>query len=185
MTQLTRRRFNRRLALGLGLGSVALGAPAQTPVAEAPLAGGRAAGQATMRFLGLEIYQAQLWVSPGFEPEQYAALPLALELTYQREFSGSAIAKRSLDEMKRIGEFSSEQGTRWLQQLQALLPDVKRGDRLLGLHQPGVGASFKMGGKTLGTLNDPLFSRLFFGIWLSPATSEPKLRQALITLAAP
>ncbi|MDD0839401.1 chalcone isomerase family protein [Curvibacter sp. HBC61] len=181
--RVSRRRFQQHLALGLT--GLAVGARAQAPVSEPPLPGVRAAGTATMRFLGLEIYQARLWLSPGFQAEQYAELPLALELQYQRDFTGAAIAKRSLDEMKRIGDFSPEQGTRWLQQLQALLPDVKRGDRLMGLHQPGVGATFKMDGRAIGSVNDPVFSRLFFGIWLSPATSEPKLRQALLSQASP
>ena len=73
-----------------------------------------------------------------------------------------------------------EQATRWQQALQAALPDVKAGDRLLGIHQPGVGATFKMGGRVVGEVPDAEFSRLFFGIWLSPQTSEPGLRQQLL-----
>ena len=36
-----------------------------------PLPGTVLAGQGTMRFFGLEVYQARLWVSPGFAPERY------------------------------------------------------------------------------------------------------------------
>ena len=68
------------------------------------------------------------------------------------------------------------------QALQAALPDVKPGDRLLGLYQPGAGAVFKMGGRVVGEVPDAEFSRLFFGIWLSPQTSEPGLRQQLIAM---
>ena len=64
----------------------------------------------------------------------------------------------------------------------AALPDVKPGDRLLGLYQPGAGAVFKMGGRVVGEVPDAEFSRLFFGIWLSPQTSEPGLRQQLIAM---
>ena len=135
-----------------------------------------------MRFFGLEVYQARLWVSPGFAPERYGDLPLALAPTYQRNFTAQAIAKRSIEEMRRVAPFSNEQAERWQAALQAALPDVKPGDRLLGLYQPGAGAVFKMGGRVVGEVPDAEFSRLFFGIWLSPQTSEPGLRQQLIAM---
>ena len=37
-----------------------------------------------------------------------------------------------------------------------------------------------MGGRVVGEVADAAFARLFFGIWLSPKTSEPALRQALL-----
>ena len=156
------------------------GAVSASPGASTPLAGARLVGQGTMRFLGFEVYRARLWAQPGFDADQYSAHPLALELTYQRNFTAEAIAKRSIEEMRRVGSFTPQQATRWQQALQAALPDVKPGDRLLGLYQPGTGAVFKMGGRVVGEVADAEFSRLFFGIWLSPQTSEPGLRQALI-----
>ncbi|HQS20616.1 MULTISPECIES: chalcone isomerase family protein [unclassified Acidovorax] len=156
---------------------------AQVATASAsPLAGTRMAGEGVLRFLGFEIYRARLWVPPGFDADNYTAQPLALELTYQRNFTAEAIAKRSIEEMRRVGSFTPQQATGWQQALQAALPDVKPGDRLLGLYQPGAGAVFKMGGRVVGEVPDAEFSRLFFGIWLSPQTSEPGLRQQLIAM---
>ena len=145
-----------------------------------PLPGTVLAGQGTMRFFGLEVYQARLWVSPGFAPERYGEQPLALALTYQRNFTAQAIAKRSIEEMRRVAPFSAEQAERWQAALQAALPDVKPGDTLTGIYSPGGGVVFRMGGKVVGEVADPEFARLFFGIWLSPNTSEPALRQALL-----
>ena len=157
---------------------------AATPVAaghpSAPMAGVQWRGQGTLRFWGMAIYEAHLWVSPGFAPQDYAALPLALELTYQRRFTAQAIAQRSIEEMRRVGDFSAEQGTRWQQALQDALPNVQAGDKLMGLYRPGVGALFQLQGRTVGEVADPEFARLFFGIWLSPKTSEPRLRHSLI-----
>ncbi len=155
-------------------------AAAPAPGEASPLAGTRLLGQGLLRFLGIEVYRARLWASPGFRPDDFAALPLALELEYRLDFKAEAIARRSLDEMRRLGRFNEEQAQRWQQALRAALPDVKAGDRLVGLHRPGVGAVFQQHGRTVGEVADPEFSRLFFGIWLSPATSEPALRQALI-----
>ena len=156
------------------------GVASASPAASTPLAGARLVGQGTMRFLGFEVYRARLWAQPGFNADQYSAHPLALELTYQRNFTAEAIAKRSIEEMRRVGSFTPQQAARWQQALAAALPDVKAGDRLLGLYQPGSGAVFKMGGRVVGEVPDAEFSRLFFGIWLSPQTSEPGLRQELI-----
>lgn len=148
--------------------------------AAAPLSGVRLVGQGTLRFLGFEVYRARLWVAPGFDARHYSAQPLALELTYHRSFTAADIAKRSLEEMRRVGSFTPQQATRWQQALQAALPDVKPGDRLLGIHQPSTGAVFKVAGRVVGEVADAEFSRLFFGIWLSPQTSELGLRQELL-----
>ena len=100
--------------------------------------------------------------------------------TYARTFSARDIAERSLQEMKRQTSINKAREADWTNKLAAVLPDVKPGDSLLGFHRPDQGAMFQSGGRTLGTVDDPVFSALFFGIWLSPATSEPALRTALI-----
>ena len=60
------------------------------------------------------------------------------------------------------------------------LPTLLRGDRITGVHVPGSGARFYLNGKLLGEVADDAFSRLFFGIWLSPKTSQPRMRETLV-----
>lgn len=145
-----------------------------------PLAGAHLAGSGTLRFLGMEVYQAKLWVQPGFTPRTWTHQSLALELRYARGFSARAIAGRSLEEMQRQQALTEAQTGHWQAQLAALLPDVAAGDRLVGLYQPGQGVRFLFNGQPRGQIDDPLFARLFFGIWLSPQSSEPTLRAALL-----
>ena len=145
------------------------------PVPQAALS-----GQATMRFLGFEIYRASLWVAPGFAEANYAQTKFALELRYLRSFQGADIAKRSMVEMRRQDGFDAQQAAQWEQQMRALFPNVQSGDRITGVHLPGIGAEFYGNGKLLGEIRDPVFAKLFFGIWLSPKTSEPKLRETLL-----
>ncbi|MBC7916225.1 MAG: chalcone isomerase family protein [Rhodoferax sp.] len=140
-------------------------------------------GQATMRFLGFEIYRASLWVAPGFAGANYAQNKFALELRYLRNFQGADIAKRSIVEMRRQDGFDAQLAPQWEQQMRALFPNVQTGDRITGVHLPGTGAEFYGNGKLLGEIRDPLFARLFFGIWLSPQTSEPALRKDLLIQA--
>ena len=139
------------------------------------------AGTARMRFLAFDVYDASLWVAPGFQASLYGQSPLILELGYLRGLKGRSIAQRSLSEMRRVGSFSPEQEQRWQTAMEASFPDVKAGDHITGVHSPVLGARFWFNGLARPPIRDPEFSRLFFGIWLSPATSEPKLRAALLS----
>lgn len=140
-------------------------------------------GQATMTFWGFKVYQASLWVTPGFVGAAYDQSAFALELAYLRDFKGADIASRSLTEMRRQGAIDAQQQARWENRMRELFPDVKSGDSLTGVNQPGKGALFLSNGRLLGEISDPEFARLFFGIWLAPQTSEPQLRRDLLARA--
>ncbi len=144
----------------------------------------RISGSSTFRFLGLQVYQATLWVGPGFHGVQYVQHPFALELAYLRPFTGAAIARRSIAEMQRLEPLEQDQARAWQQSMEGLFGDVQAGDRLTGVNRPGVGVSFLRNGQLQGTISDPRFAELFFGIWLSPRSSEPALRKALLGSAA-
>ena len=187
MTQ--RRTLLKAGPLGLLLGSswaLPLTALAQTPAAALPpeaseaLAGGQAAGTGRLRYFGFGIYDATLWVAPGFRAGNYTQHAHALDLAYLRALSGRAIAERSLTEMQRLGPMVPEQAQDWLAAMTATFPDVKAGDRLTGLHTPGVGARFWFNGQPRPAVPDPEFSRRFFGIWLADTTSESTLRSQLL-----
>lgn len=139
-----------------------------------------AAGQGRLTYWGLEVYDASLWVAPGFRAADFAAHAFALELSYLREFSAADIARRSIDEMARIAPLGEDRARQWQAALQATLRDVRRGDRLTGLNRPGHGVVFLFNDKPAGEIADAQFARLFFAIWLGPRTSEPALRQALL-----
>jgi len=141
-------------------------------------------GAARLRFFGFDVYDSKLWVANGFKAADYAQHPFALELIYLRSLSGTAIAERSLKEMRRVGTISGEQESRWLKAMQDAFPDVKAGDRIVGLHTPGVGARFWYNGQSRPAVADAEFSRYFFGIWLDEKTGEPKLRTSLLERAA-
>lgn len=185
---------NRRRFLGMGAaggaallaGNVAAQSKAAPPVEVVrELAGAFQAGSARMRFFGLNIYDARLWVAPGFKSASYQQYPFALELVYLRSLSGRAIAQRSLDEMRRGGTLATEVAARWLAAMQAAFPDVKTDDRITGMHIPGQGAKFWFNGQPQPSIDDAEFSRLFYGIWLADHTSEPRLRAELLSGLTP
>ena len=142
-------------------------------------------GKGRLTIWGFQVYDARLWAPAGFVAGSYASQPLALELAYLRDFAAKDVAERSLKEMQRSQAISEAQAARWRAELLRVIPNVSRGDRIMGLHRPGLGAAFWVNGKTSGEIRDAEFARLFFGIWLSPQTSEPKLRDALLAGARP
>jgi len=146
----------------IGLGSVVPSAPVR------------------LRVWGFEVYDARLWTPADFRYGSYTQFSFALELQYLRRLDGASIASRSIDEMRRVGSFSDTQAKSWLTALRELFPDVRQGERITGIHWPGMGAEFWVNGQRVGVVKDPVFARLFFGIWLDERTSEPPMRAQLL-----
>jgi Chalcone isomerase-like len=170
----------------LALQLVTTSAFAQTPPPVLPpdvastLPSAEFAGKGKLTFFGLEVYESSLWVAPSFKGLAFENHNFALDLHYFRNFTAADIAKRSLDEMQRIEPVPEQKATQWIKAMSEVFPNVKKGDRLIGVHKPGGGATFWHNGKRSGEILDAEFSRQFFAIWLSPKTSEPKLRKALL-----
>ncbi len=167
------------LPLGLLAGSIQAQPTSPPPELASELPGAALRGSAVMRFLGLHIYDIRLW-SPAPLTGDAATQPLALELVYARKLDGEKIASRSIDEMRRIAPFSDAQADKWLAAMTRLFPDVQAGDRLTGVQRAGPSTRFYFNGQSRGEVADADFTRLFFGIWLSPRTSEPRLRELLL-----
>ena len=155
-------------------------APDARPELKDALPQGKLVGKARLTVWGFEVYDARLWAPASFSAGSFASTPLALELSYLRDFKAEDIAGRSLKEMRRSQPVSDAQAVQWRAGMLRVFPDVRKGDRIMGVHRPGVGASFWVNGQARGEIRDAEFARLFFGIWLSPNTSEPRMREALL-----
>jgi len=142
------------------------------------LPGAKSSNQQRLSVWGFDIYDARLWVRPGFSMASYSAHAFVLELSYLRSLEGSAISKRSIDEMRKVGAFSRDQENNWLKAMLDIFPNVQKGDRLQAVYGPTTGTEFFLNDKVIGRIKDPLFAQLFFGIWLHESTTAPALRQA-------
>ena len=130
-------------------------------------------GTGRFRRFGFLVYDATLWA--GDDPLRP---PLALRLDYQRNIAGKAIAEASVKEMQRfVSDDSALQ--KWGDDMQAIFPDVKPGDHILGVYRPN-GAHFYYNGEAIGNIDSPAFAAAFFAIWLDARTSAPELRAALL-----
>lgn len=191
-----------RHVLSLLLSSALAGAPAQAqaqpgaapPPAQAALPSyltqelrhPRLAGQGDYRWFGLKIYQAGLWVGEqGYRGLAADGAPFVLVLRYARNLDGQKIAEASVEQMEKIAAGSGAQRASWLAQMKSIFPDVREGTQLGGAYLPGRGVRFYLDGKPLAELPDAAFAQAFFAIWLDPASSAPKLREALLRAAGP
>ena len=156
---------------------------ASAPAIEAPdyvrvlVPQARLVGAGRFTWFGFRAYDAALYAKAG----RYTSdAPYALELTYARAFSGGDIAERSIAEIRKIGDANDSEISDWLAVLRRLFPDVREGDRLVGV-SPGAGAApFFHNGRPVGAITDVRLQRAFFAIWLDPRTSAPALRARLI-----
>lgn len=130
-------------------------------------------GTGELRRFGFLVYEAQLWA--GSNP---AEPPIALQLTYKRDIAGLKIANASIEHMRELGA-SEQQLAVWGTVMSKIFPDVKPGDQIVGIYRQGA-ATFFYNNREIGQINDAEFARLFFGIWLDPRTTEPKLRARLL-----
>jgi hypothetical protein len=162
--------------LGATLAQAALPLPAPL-AAELPTL--RPLGEGRLRWLGLHVYDSSLWV-PG--DAWSAERPFALDIRYAMSIKGRDLTERSLAEMKRLGYTDPGTLRRWERAMDRVFPDIKPGDRLVGVSLPGREARFYSQDRFLGAVADPEFARAFFAIWLDPGTSEPKLRAQMLRL---
>jgi len=160
----------RRRELLLGLAGAPFAAWATTD----PTAGLQRWGSGEFRRFGFLVYAASLWA--GDDPLRP---PLALQLTYQRNIAGAAIAEASVKEIRQLGLADEATLVRWGGLMTGLFPDVRPGDAIIGEYRAGS-AIFHFNGRLLGRIEDAAFARAFFAIWLDARTSAPDLRAALL-----
>lgn len=167
--------MKRLVLLALFFAATAQALPALPPTESSGL---RRWGSGEMRWFGLALYRATLWVADE-SPESLNSSTIALQLDYLRDIPRERLVQTSLDEMRRLGADEAQLG-RWESELRRVFPDVKAGESIVGVHYPGRGAGFFHQGQATGEVNDSEFARRFFAIWLAPESRSPGLRTALL-----
>ena len=158
---------------------VASAAPPLPEAVDREYPGLKELGEGRLRFFAIHVYDASVWI-PGASfsgKDTYA-----LEIRYAIGIKGRALTERSLKEMRGQGWRDEAKLKKWEAEMDRVFPDLKPGDRLVGVSVPGKEARFYSQEKFLGAVPDPEFAQAFFGIWLDEKTSEPRLRAKLLNL---
>ena len=170
----------RTVCLLLALSLPAIAAPPLPAQVNQEFPGLKELGEGRLRFLAIHVYDSSMWTTT---PTAYGPNDtFALEIRYAISIKGKALTERSLKEMKGLGYTDEAKRTRWEGDMDRVFPDLRTGDRLVGVNVPGKGARFYSADKFLGAVDDPEFARAFFGIWLDEKTSEPGLRAKMLKL---
>ena len=131
-------------------------------------------GQLTRGFW--TIYDSELRTPSGaYEPGQGH---LALIIRYRQNIKRNKLLAATGDQWRRL-RIGPEQSKQWLNQLQSIWPDIKKGDQLTFVITP-QGGTFYQYDKPLGDRLSIDMSQAFIAIWLSPDTAFPKLRRKLM-----
>lgn len=134
-------------------------------------------GEGVLRFAFWKIYDITLY-APG--PAWRDDAPYALAVVYARSFTGAEVADEGVKQMRHLGYQDAQDLERWRGDMLMAIPVVHPGDQVAAVFTPPDDTRFYINGRMTAEFQDAAFSRAFFGIWLSPQTSEPKLRRALL-----
>jgi len=168
------------LALALGMSvSTGSGFAKEPPYIKSMMGQVQLQGLGRLNFWGFHVYDANLYRGATKDSQEFA-----LELKYQKSFSGEAIANRTADEMKNMG-VADAQAASWGKELEAMLPNVEPGQTIAAVYIPKQGTSFFYEGKKVSQIQGADFAKAFFGIWLDSKTSVPKLRTDLLGQGCP
>ena len=136
-------------------------------------------GSGRFNWWGFHIYDASFYrAGTPSSPE------FALDIRYQKSFSGVSIANSSAEEMKKMG-VPDALVTLWGKELAKVFPNIESGQTLTAVYVPKQGTIFYHDGKRIALIPGVEFSKAFFGIWLDPKTSVPKLRSELLGQGCP
>jgi hypothetical protein len=136
-------------------------------------------GSGKFNWWGFHIYDASFYRAVAPSSQEFA-----IDIRYQKSFTGVAIANSSAEEMKKIG-VPDIQAALWGKDLAKIFPNIEPGQALTAVYAPKQGTIFYHDGKRIAQIPSVEFSKAFFGIWLDPKTSAPKLRSELLGQGCP
>jgi len=135
-------------------------------------------GTASLSVLWFDIYDAELQNPTG----SFAGVkgPLMLKLNYLRDISQKKLLDETRSQLISHIQLAKQPQMvkRWLRELEAIWPSIRKGDQLAFYLDPtGVG-HFYHNERYLGSVSDELFGISFLGIWLAEDSDYPqKARQ--------
>lgn len=134
-------------------------------------------GSYCFNVFGLKIYHIELLSANGsFDYNQ----PLALSITYHKNFSAKQLIDKTLSEMQKVNNLSKQQIADYNQILRKHFVDVAKNDNKTAIFLPSVGMQLLLNNRQVAQINNPIFAKNFFDIWLSPKASYQDMQKALI-----
>jgi hypothetical protein len=133
-------------------------------------------GQGDIKFLFKTIYVAELMAEDSnFEfPIQ---TPFVLKICYKINLKAEKIVNETYKQWREQGITVSSNWQVWVEEL---IPDVKKNDCLALTVEQTDKAHLSLNDSLLGSTTEQALIEAFAGIWLSPKSTRPELRAALL-----
>lgn len=135
-------------------------------------------GNAKFSVMFWDIYDSRLYTTTGAYPVELTNEHIAFEVTYLRDIDKDDLITRTLEQWEHIG-LSKEKYAHYIPSLESMWPDIKAGDTLRLLMEQS-NSHFYFNQTYIGSIESDEFGQQFIDIWLSPKTSQPKLRAQLL-----
>lgn len=134
-------------------------------------------GSAETKFLGLKVYDVALWS----ESKQLSYdNRFAIHIKYNMGFTKENLAERSIDEIENLHELSSKERREYLETLERIFVNIKKGDEKVALFDPKNGVMLFYNNQKIGEISNLKFARYFVDIWLDEKGSYPKVTKKLL-----
>jgi hypothetical protein len=131
-------------------------------------------GAGTLKWFGLDIYDAALWTPDGTFSGSYAE-PVAFTLSYRRSFSRDRLIDITRTAWRELALADEVQRQRWSGQLATIWIDVRKGSSMTTLVLPTGETRFYSADRMLGRIDDPAFGPAFLSIWLDERVADTAL----------
>ena len=133
-------------------------------------------GQARFSILFFDIYRSRLFIKN--ERFNQNSKPYIFEITYLKDITNKDLVERTIEQWQHLS-VDKMRYQQYIPKLLTLWPNITASDKLaLLVHDKK--SVFYYNNRFLGEISDSEFGDLFLDIWLSPQTSQPKLRQQLL-----
>lgn len=135
-------------------------------------------GRAQFSILFWDIYNSTLYTKSGSYLHEASTQSLIFEIEYLKDITKNDLLERTVEQWKHLNIPESEY-SKFIPTLNIIWPDISSGDKLAMLVQNKQSVFF-FNNLRVGHIEQKEFSKLFLDIWLSPRTSQEKLREQLL-----
>lgn len=136
-------------------------------------------GTGNYRKMGFNIYSVTLWAPQGTYDRDK---PFALQLSYKRDLSKETVVDAVMNDVRAQQLADAETMNAWEAMLNEKMHEVKTGDQIIALNDPGKPTKLFYNNKPVFTIADKRLSDSFFNIWLGERANE-ELRAQLLASA--
>lgn len=142
-------------------------------------------GKSSLSWFIFKIFKSELKTPSGFYEESLdiSPHPMALSIVYQRDITKEQLIEATQSQWDYLG-YSKNRQKEWLDELQRIYPNVRKGERLVYVTDGSTGEihffSEQSGSVKLGEIASESMNDAFLSIWLAPETEYPKHREKLI-----